>query len=226
MSNWYEGWTDVTYPIFDNMTGWPGQPDVSHDVLSCIHCGDEAQVSMLHLSAHTGTHVDAPNHFMAQGTDVSRIPITAGLGPVRIANIPCTADIEVAHLEDYERRSRPLAAGERLICRTPNSDRPFWPQEPFNYDYHAVGPDAARWIADRGLLMIGVDYLSIGPFKTTPYTHRNLMRGGVWILEGVDLRRITEGDYDMICLPLKFAGADGAPARVLLRPRAGAGKAE
>ncbi len=217
MNKWYEGWTDVTYPIFDDMTGWPGQPNVKFDTLSCIHCGDEAKVSMLHLSAHTGTHMDAPNHFMAEGIDMSRVPFEATLGPVRIADIPCEADILPEHLEAYERRTRPLLAGERLICRTPNSDRAFWPQDPFNYEYHAVGPDAAQWIADRKLLMIGVDYLSIGPFKTTPFTHRNLMRGGVWILEGVDLREIGEGDYEMICLPLKLAGSDGSPVRCLLK---------
>ena len=217
MSNWYEGWTDVTYPIFDGMAGWPDQPPVSRDVQSCIHCGDEAQVSILHLSAHTGTHVDAPNHFMAEGIDISRVPVEVWLGPVRVAAIDCPAEITVAQLEAYEARTRPIEAGERLICRTPNSDKKFWPQDPFDYDYHAVGPDAAQWMADRKLLMIGVDYLSIGPFKTTPFTHRNLMRGGVWILEGLDLRRIGEGDYEMICLPLPVVGSDGSPVRCLLR---------
>ena len=220
MSNWYEGWTDVTYPIFENMTGWPDQPPVSRDVLSCISCGDEAQVSMLHLSAHSGTHMDAPNHFMSQGIDMSRVPFEIGLGPVRVARIECTQPaITVADLEAYEARTRPIEAGERLICRTPNSDKTFWPQEPYDYEYHAVGPEAAQWMADRKLLLIGVDYLSIGPYKTTPFTHRNLMRGKVWILEGLDLRKIEEGEYEMICLPLKVVGSDGSPCRVLLRSR-------
>jgi arylformamidase len=122
---WYEGWTDVTYPIFEGMTGWPGQPVTSFDTLSCIHCGDQAKVTMLHFSAHSGTHMDAPNHFMAEGIDISLAPIHVGLGPVRIAAIDCPAEVTPAFLDAYEARTRPLLPGERLILRTPNSDKKF-----------------------------------------------------------------------------------------------------
>ncbi len=218
MANWYEGWTDVTYPIFEGMTGWPGQPATAYDVLSCIHCGDTARVTMLHLSAHTGTHMDAPSHFLAQGIDVSRAPVEVGLGPVRIAAIDCPAEVTVAQIQAYEARTRPLEAGERLLLRTPNSDRKLWVQEPFDKDYHGIGPEAAKYLAGKKLLLVGVDYLSVGPFYAgNPQTHRALMGSQVWIIEGVDLRKITEGDYEMICLPLKLNGSDGSPIRVLLR---------
>ncbi|MEM6770770.1 MAG: cyclase family protein, partial [Bacteroidota bacterium] len=84
---WYEGWIDVTYPIFKNMTGWPDQPPADFYMLSSIHGGDQAKVTMLHFSAHSGTHMDAPNHFMAEGIDIGNAPINVGLGPVRIAEI-------------------------------------------------------------------------------------------------------------------------------------------
>ncbi|MEO0732375.1 MAG: cyclase family protein [Bacteroidota bacterium] len=216
--NWYEGWTDATFPIFEKMTGWPDQPPAHFYTLSRIHEGDQAKVTMLHLSAHSGTHMDAPNHFMAEGIDIGRAPIDIGLGPVRIAAIDCPAAVTVEQLEDYEARTRPLLPGERLILRTPNSDKKFWLQDPFDEDYHAISPPAAHWIVEKKLSLIGVDYLSVGPYhKGNPQTHRALMGAGIWIIEAVDLRTITEGDYEMICLPLKIAGSDASPIRVLLR---------
>ncbi|WP_238751965.1 cyclase family protein [Neolewinella maritima] len=221
MSAWHEGWTDVTYPIFENMTGWPGQPNTHLETLSCIHCGDTAKVSVLHMSVHSGSHMDAPNHFMAEGIDISRSPFEVGLGPVRIARIDCAAEVTPQDLEDYEARTRPLEAGERLILRTPNSDKGLWLQHPFDKDYHGIGPAAAAVIAKRKLALIGVDYLSVGPFyEGNPQTHRTLLGGDVWIIEGVDLRRVTEGDYEMICLPLKIVGSDASPIRILIRPAA------
>ena len=218
MNEWYEGWTDVTYPIFEGMTGWPGQPDTDLETLSCIHCGDQAMVSVLHVSLHSGTHMDAPSHFLAQGVDISRAPFEVGMGPVRIAEVDCAAEVLPRHLLDYEARTRPLEPGERLILRTPNSDHDFWLQEPFNREYHGIGPEAAKLIAARKLKLIGVDYLSVGPFaEGNPQTHRALMGGGVWIMEGIDLRQITEGNYEMIALPLKIAGGDASPIRILLR---------
>ena len=218
MSAWYEGWTDVTYPIFEDMTGWPGQPSTQLETLSCIHCGDSAMVSVLHMSLHSGTHMDAPSHFLAQGIDISQAPFTVGMGPVRIAEVTPKAEVTPADLEAYEQRTRPLEAGERLILRTPNSDRANWLQEPFNKDYHAIGPEAAHWIGKKKLQLIGVDYLSVGPFHSgNPQTHRALMGARVWIIEGVDLRRIEEGDYEMICLPLRIAGGDASPIRILIR---------
>jgi arylformamidase len=166
--------------------------------------------------------MDAPNHFMAEGIDISRAPIEVGLGPVRIAAIDCPAEVTPEHLDAYEARTRPLERGERLILRTPNSDKKFWLQDPFDKEYRGIGPDAAAWIAKRKLALIGVDYLSVGPFyKGNPQTHRALMSANVWIIEGVDLRRVDEGDYEMICLPLKLVGSDGSPIRILIRKAGG-----
>ena len=218
MPAWYEGWTDVTYPIFENMTGWPGQPRTQLETLSCMHCGDSARVSVLHMSVHSGSHMDAPSHFLAEGVDISRSPVEVGLGPVRIAALAPAAEVTPDDLRDYEARTRPLEAGERLILRTPNSDKGLWLQQKFDVDYHAIGPAAADYIARRKLALIGVDYLSVGPFhEGNPQTHRILLGANVCIIEGVDLRRVEEGDYEMICLPLRIVGADASPIRILLR---------
>ncbi|WP_116108208.1 cyclase family protein [Lewinella sp. IMCC34191] len=218
MAAWYEGWTDVTYPIFENMTGWPGQPKTDLETLSCIHCGDSAMVSVLHMSLHSGTHMDAPSHFLAQGVDISQAPFEVGMGPVRIANVTPRAEVTPEDLIAYEERTRPLEKGERLILRTPNSDKANWLQQPFDKEYHAIGPAAAHWISDKRLRLIGVDYLSVGPFhEGNPQTHRALLGAKVWIIEGVDLRRVKEGDYEMICLPLKISGGDASPIRILIK---------
>ena len=178
-------------------------------------------VSVLHMSVHSGSHMDAPNHFLAEGIDISRSPFEVGLGPVRIAAIDCAAEVTPDDLKQYEARTRPLVAGERLILRTPNSDRGLWLQKPFDKEYHGIGPAAADYIARRRLALIGVDYLSVGPFyEGNPQTHRTLLGSKVWIIEGVDLRWVTEGDYEMICLPLKIVGSDASPIRILIRAAA------
>ncbi|PPK84350.1 kynurenine formamidase [Neolewinella xylanilytica] len=218
MAMWYEGWTDVTYPIFEGMTGWPGQPQTDLETLSCIHCGDSAMVSVLHMSLHSGTHMDAPSHFLAQGIDISQAPFEVGMGPVRIADVNPEAEVRPEDLDAYEARTRPVKQGERLILRTQNSNKANWLQEDFDRHYHAIGPDAAAWIGKRKLRLIGVDYLSVGPFHHgNPQTHRTLMGAQVWIIEGIDLRNVSEGDYEMICLPLKIAGGDASPIRILIR---------
>ncbi|PHI19397.1 arylformamidase [Lewinellaceae bacterium SD302] len=218
MNNWNEDWIDITYPIFENCTGWPDQPAVSFDEISHVHCGEGAKVSILHLSAHTGTHMDGPNHFVENAPDIASFPLSVGMGPVRVADLDSEREITPDDLEKYEFRTRPIKAGERLFMRTKNSNE-FWLDKPFNYGYLAIGNAAADWLAERKVALVGVDYLSVGPYETTPATHRSLINGDVWIVEGLDLREIEEGDYETICMPLKIKDCDGSPARVLLKKR-------
>lgn len=218
MSNWNDNWIDITYPIFEGCTGWPDQPAVKFEEISHVHCGEGAKVSILHMSAHTGTHMDAPNHFVENAGDMASFPIEVGMGPVRIADLDAVGEIKPADLEAYVARTRPVKAGERLFFRTKNSHA-FWLDKPFNYDYLAIGNAAADWLAERKILLAGVDYLSVGPYETTPNTHRSLINAGIWIVEGLDLRDVKEGDYEVICMPLKLAGCDGSPARVLIKQK-------
>ena len=208
------GWLDVTYPFTPRMVHWPGQPPTSLSRVSSITEGEASNVSVLHMSLHTGTHMDAPLHFLAEGADITAAPFEAMFGPVRVATI--TSSISKAQLEAFEARDGALEAGEKVFFKTDNSSRD-WLEEPFREDYVAVEADAARYLADKGLLVVGVDYLSVAPFKNTAETHHILLGAGVWVIEGLDLRAVDEGRYDMAALPLKIEGGEAAPLRVLLR---------
>ncbi len=208
-------WQDVSYPVTEEMVSWPGQPSVRLEPLSRMDSGAEANVSALYLSLHSGTHMDAPLHFLADGSDVTTAPFEAMFGPVRVAQIAGHA-VDLESVQAYEARSAPLEAGERIFFRTRNSARD-WLRQPFDESYVAVAPDAARYLAEKQLTTVGVDYLSVAPFTNTTETHRTLLGAGVWVIEGLDLRAVAEGRYEMVALPLKIVGGDASPVRVLLR---------
>lgn len=211
-------WLDVTYPITEKMVVWPGQPETERKRISDIAEGDGSNVSVLRMSLHTGTHMDAPLHFLADGDDINRAPLEAAIGLARVAEVGGTA-ITRADIEAYELRTGVLQTGERLLFRTVNSGRN-WLTEPFDEDYVAVAVDAADYLAAKGLLLVGVDYLSVAPFKNPTDTHKALLGAGVWVIEGLDLRAVAEGPYEMLGLPLRIEGSDASPLRVLLKPMA------
>lgn len=209
-------WVDVTYPIEPAMPVWPGQPTVELDRLASIKKPGDASVSRLSCSVHIGTHVDAPNHFIADDQDITAMPLELMFGPVRVAIIPGEGHITAAAIDHYEQRAGQLEKGQRVLFRTRNSDRD-WAQHPFDKTYAAVAPDAAELLVQRGVTLVGVDYLSVAPFEDPATTHRLLLHARVWIIEGLDLRDVEEGDYQMIAAPLKIVGSDASPLRVLLR---------
>lgn len=210
-------WTDVTYPISEKMVVWPGQPSTTRERVSNLDEDDGSNVSVLRLSMHTGTHMDAPLHFFRDGADITAAPLEVAIGPVRLAEVAGSA-ITRAGVEAYEARTGALQAGERLLFRTSNSDRD-WLTKPFAEGYIAVAIDAADYLAEKGLMLVGVDYLSVAPFKNPTDTHKALLGAGVWVVEGLDLRTVDEGFYEMLGLPLKIEGSDASPLRVLLKPR-------
>lgn len=210
------GWLDVTKAVQSDMVTWPGQPQTERYRLSSLDEGGSSNVSALTMSVHSGTHMDAPLHFLKDGADIAAAPFEAMFGPVRVAEI-AGATISAAELETYEARAGELKTGERLFCKTANSSRD-WLTEPFNEHYVAVDAEAARFLAGRGVRVVGVDYLSVAPFRNTVDTHRTLLGAGVWVIEGLDLRGVGEGHFEMAALPLKLVGGDASPLRVLLRP--------
>ena len=218
MRDFSADWIDVTYPIFENMVSWPGQPEVAITRQDDMSCGDDANVSILRFSAHTGTHMDAPCHFLAQQEDITSAPLSVLMGTVRVADLDGATAITDTAIEAYEKRTRRLAKDERIIFRTANSERN-WPADAeFDKGYAAVMPAAAELLVDRQVSFVGVDYLSVAPFADPATTHRLLLHQRIWIVEGIDLRQIAEGDYEMICLPLKIKTSDASPVRILLRP--------
>ena len=175
--------------------------------------GGTANVSHLSCSVHTGTHVDAPRHFIEGAPAVDQMALDVLLGPAHVCYLP---GAERIYPSDLERLGLPQHA-ERLLLRTRNSE--LWARNvtEFTPDYVALTAEAAQWLVRRGIRLIGVDYLSVQLFDDPePTTHRTLLAAGVIIIEGLNLHNVAPGVYHLVCLPLRLAGADGAPARAVL----------
>ena len=206
-------WLDISVPVKSGMAHWPGDIDVSVARVSSIAEGEQCNLSRLHMSAHTGTHMDAPLHFVDGAISIDQMPLDATVGVARVIEIDVPESIGRAELEPFA-----IEAGERLIIKTPNMVR-CWETDEFIPDFVYISEDGAKYLAERKVRSVGVDYLSVaGFYKDTVETHVALLKAGIWIIEGLDLRQIAPGRYDLICLPLKLLGADGAPARAILRP--------
>jgi arylformamidase len=204
---------DITVTVTPQLPSWPGEPKLTTSLLRDMDRGDSCTVSRIEGGVHTGTHLDAPRHFIAGGIGVDELALEVLIGPARVAHFPDTAVVDAAMLE-----SLALPAGTtRLLLKTRNSALWNDPGHAFREDYVALTPDAAQWIVDRGIKLVGIDYLSIERFREPGHrTHKILLGAGVIAVEGLNLRQAAPGDYDLYCLPLKLAGADGAPARAVL----------
>ena len=209
---------DISVPIAPGETPvYPGDPGIEVASWMAIARGDPADVSALSLGAHTGTHVDAPAHFIEGATGVTSLPLDALVGEARVVAVPSDARaVEESHV-----REAALGGCPRVLFKTRNSA--FWedPRGRFREDFTYIAPAAARALVSRGVRLVGIDYLSVERFGSKEFeTHRVLLSAGVVILEGLDLRAVAPGAYELICLPLRVAAGsgDGAPARAVLRP--------
>jgi arylformamidase len=205
-------WIDVSVPIRDGMAHWPTDPPVRIGLADSIERGDAANVTKLEMSAHTATHLDAPRHFIADGAGIDRFPLDAAIGPARVVDIKDPEAVREPELARHE-----LRESERVLLKTENSNRSWWDEG--LEDFVAIEPAAAAALVRARVLLVGIDYLSVGGAEKGAETHRALLEAGIWIVEGLDLSRVGPGEYELICLPIKIADSDGAPARVLLRPR-------
>ena len=207
---------DVTVAVSESVPVYEGDPRVSIESVRRIADGDAANVSNLCLGAHTGTHVDAPNHFIEGSRTLDELDVAKLIGPCRVIEVEETVmSIEPSHLPD-------LTGIERIVFKTRNSK--FWnePEAGFRTDFTYVSTEAARALASADMKLVGVDYLSVEEFGSKDHeTHKVLLGKEVVILEGLDLREVPPGDYEIICLPLKYVGGtgDGAPARTVLIDR-------
>lgn len=207
-----EGWIDISVPVQSGMVHWPKDPEVKIERLMEITRGDVCNVSHLSMGAHTGTHMDAPLHFIAKGKSIDQLPFEATIGPARVIQI---ADKESIKPEDL--RPHRIKTGERILFKTRNSTQS-WESNRFDEEFVYISKEAAQYLAERKVRSVGVDYLSVGGFKRDNVeTHHGLLGAGIWIIEGLNLAQVMPGAYEMICLPIKLHGAEGAPARALLR---------
>jgi arylformamidase len=208
---------DVTVPVSEHVPIYEGDPAAVIEGVNRIAEGDPANVSRICCGLHTGTHVDAPNHFIDGTRRVDQLDLEKLMGPCLVAAIdPAVDAIESFHLPDLGYDS----GVERILFKTKNSD--FWnePEKGFRTDFAYLTEAAARTLADRGVKLVGIDYLSIEMFGSADHAvHKVLLEKEVVILEGLDLRQVEPGAYEMICLPLKYVGGegDGSPARTVLR---------
>lgn len=203
---------DISAPLSPSIPVYPGDPAFEIERLSDVEKGDELTLSVIRMCAHTGTHVDAPLHFIPGGATVATWPLGALVGPASVLDL--TGVWGEIHARDLE-RVNPSPTLERILLQTTNSR--LWDKPGFRAELVGLAPDAARWLIDRGVKLVGIDYLSIERFGAVPVeTHPILLGAGVVILEGLDLRHIAPGRYTLCCLPLSIAHAEGSPARAIL----------
>lgn len=205
---------DVTVAISNTVPIYAGDPTASVTAVKSIADGDSANVSQLSFGAHTGTHIDAPNHFIDGTRRIHELDPHKLIGPCRVVQVPeDVIEIEPEHVGN-------ISGAERVLFKSRNSA--FWsePELGFRRDYTYLTPDTAQMLVDNGIVLVGIDYLSIEKSGSPGHpVHVTLLEKEVVILEGVDLREVEPGDYEIICLPLKYigGGGDGAPTRTLLR---------
>jgi arylformamidase len=209
-------WIDVSVTVRHGMAHWPDNPPIVLERVLDLGRGDDCNVSHLAMGVHTGTHMDGPVHFLHEAAGLDEMPLTATMGEARVIEIEHPSQITVGEI----RRHR-LQAGERVLFRTSNSAR-CWDSGSFVEDFVYISEQAAAYLAETGVQTVGVDYLSVGGYRADGAAiHRILLQAGIWIIEGLDLSAVTGGRYEMICLPVKLHGSDGAPARAILRPLGG-----
>lgn len=206
---------DITVAFRTDLPLWPGDPPPNLSLMKSVEGGYRCNVTRLDTGLHFGTHLDAPCHFIEGGKAVEDLDLDVLVGPCVVADIPEVAEITPAHLEALQ-----LPEGTiRLLLKTRNSALWNKPDHEFFKDFTALTPDAAQWVVDHGIRLIGIDYLSIQRFAdAVSTTHIVLLGAEVIIVEGLDFRDVAPGSYRLTCLPMKIAGSDGAPVRAILTP--------
>jgi arylformamidase len=205
---------DISVVLQPTIPTWPGSPGFQLSPINRLEAGDAANVSQIQTDVHVGTHVDAPWHFLQNGITVEQLSLETLVGQATVVSLPDVTAITPKELEALQLPSDT----KRLLFQTKNSQ--LWSQgiTEFQQDFVALTAEAAQWVADRGIELVGVDYLSVQRYHDSPRTHEILLEAGIIIVEGLNLSAVQPGTYHFVCLPLKLAGADGAPARAILMP--------
>jgi arylformamidase len=202
---------DISVPIRSGGLVYPGNPEIEITLQQAVAKGAGANVSFIRFGSHTGTHADAARHFFDDGQTVDKIPLDRLMGPALLLSF--SDDVRAVSAADL--REHDLKGRKRILLRTRNSA--LLSQREFARDYTYLAPDGAQYLVDNGVELVGIDYLSIEQFHSGHHkTHRTLLERSVVILEGLDLSVPAPGEYELICLPLRIEGCDGAPARAVL----------
>jgi arylformamidase len=202
---------DISVSLDDKLASYPGNTPFSIEPIKRIARGDSSNVSTLHMSAHSGTHVDAPRHFFDSAPGTEALSLEMLIGRTRVIEVPTRKAVTGEDLAAFD-----LSEDVRLLLKTSNSR--LWGSPEFHSEFIGLTESAARHLVDHGVKVVGVDYLSVEVFHTPGApAHHVLLGAGTVVIEGLNLRDVDPGVYDMFCLPLRVSGCDGAPARVVLR---------
>lgn len=204
---------DISLSISPNLPTWPGDPGLKLEQFESMDQGALYNATRISSSVHLGTHVDAPRHFLNDGSAVEQLSLEILTGPCYVAQLPDGIDAITSEVLD---RTEINSEMKRVLFGTSNSH--YWAkgESKFQTDFVAITEDGAEWLVERGIQLIGIDYLSVAPYNESIPTHTVLLKAGVVIVEGLNLSNIMRGFYDLYCLPLKIVGSDGAPARAIL----------
>jgi len=211
------GWIDVTATLDPAKTPvYEGDAPMKFDFLRHMRTGDFVTLSVYSMGAHSGTHIDAPMHFVATGAPIDKVELDRLIGAARVIDIPDSVQaIDASELNKHDWKG-----AKRVLFRTRSSHRGWMDSVKFHRDFAYIAPDAAQLLAEGGVVLVGVDYISAEQFGApAPRTHQILLGRGIPIVEGLDLRPAPAGDYEIIVLPLEVAGHEGAPARAIMRKR-------
>lgn len=202
---------DISVPLMAGVPTYPGNPAFELQPIKRIAEGGSSNVSRVSMGTHTGTHVDAPRHFFDSGAGVDELPLDLLIGRARVVEIPHRGGIGQEDLAAAD-----LREDLRVLLKTANSA--LWNSSEFRQDYAHLTEAGAQYLVDQGVKLIGIDYLSVEQYrKAGAPAHHALLSAGVVVIEGLNLSEADAGMYELYCLPLRIAGADGAPARVVLR---------
>ncbi len=194
---------DISVPVRPGMVTYPGDPTVTLERVVSIADGGVVNLSRLDFGVHSGTHVDAPVHFIDGAAAAESLPLDVLIGPARVLDLTAAERLDASAFDGVELQ-------ERVLLKTRNSE--LWERETFADEFLALTEDGARALIEDGVRLVGIDYLSIGDEAA----HHALLGAGVVAIEGLDLRGVVPGDYRLVCAPLQLVGSDGAPARALL----------
>jgi arylformamidase len=202
-------WIDITMPLHKNMPIWPGDTPFNYQLMATLE-QDGANVGEITMSVHAGTHIDSPFHFVEDGATVEKLPVELFIGPARVCALDVASQISASDVARLE-----LAGEKRVLFKTRNSS--LLHKREYDPTFVAFSVDGAKALADLGVQLVGLDYLSVAHADDQVPVHRAFLDRGMALLEGIDLSQVTPGRYELICLPIKLAASDGALCRAVLR---------
>jgi arylformamidase len=210
-------WIDVTQTLEEGIIFWPEDTPPQIRRSAALSNGDMVNATRLNINVHTLTHIDAPLHFLEGKADISQMPIECMTGKAKVYEINTGKNISREDVIKAEQRVGRIEKEDKILFKTHLSKRD-WTKDNFYYDYPALTNDAAQYLAEKQIRLTGIDYLSIAPYDNLVEVHEILLGNNIWVIEGLKLSDIREGNFEIIATPLKIKDSDGSPARVLLKP--------